>query len=89
MGARARMDDHQHKPYDPLTSERPPRRRKSGLVPGIALATVLFAGIGYYVWSVRFEAKFQEFSDQAVKVNILHPPPPPPPPRHQPPQPHK
>ena len=69
------MSDEQHLPehhhYDPLTDERRPRRRGNGFLVGVGIAFAIHAGIGYYLWKVKFEPKYQEYSDQAVKVKLL------------------
>ena len=63
---------HEHHHYDPLTADRPPRRRgAAGSITAVTVAVVFHAGIGFYVWKAKFEPKYQEFSDQAVKVSLL------------------
>jgi protein TonB len=59
---------------------------------GVAFAVAIHLGVGYYVYKAKFEPKYQEFSDEAVKVALLKeakppPPPPPPPPKNLPPPP--
>jgi protein TonB len=89
------MADEQHSPehhhYDPLTADARPRRRGGGFATGVAVAVVFHIGIGAYLWKAKFEPKYQEFSDEAVKVSLLKapppPPPPPPPPKNEPPPP--
>ncbi|HLI67174.1 MAG TPA: energy transducer TonB, partial [Caulobacteraceae bacterium] len=79
------MSDEQHLPehhYDPLTSERPPRRRRNNFAISLGVALLIHAVLGVYLWKTKFEPKYQEYSDTAVKVKLLKaaPPPPPPPP---------
>jgi protein TonB len=92
------MAEEQHPPeqphrfYDPLTAEGRPRRGRRGFLIGVAVAVVVHLGIGAYIWKAKFEPKYQEFSDEAVKVALLKapktpPPPPPPPPKNLPPPP--
>ena len=73
-------EQHPEPHYDPLTSERPRRRRNGGLITALSIALVAHAALGFYLWKAKFEVKYKEFSDTAVKVDILKPPPPPPPP---------
>ncbi len=57
---------------------------------GVAVAAVIHLGVGYYIWKAKFEPKYQEFADEAVKVALVKdkkPPPPPPPPKNLPPPP--
>jgi protein TonB len=92
------MAEEQHPPephhfYDPLTADGRPRKGRKGFLIAVGIAAVVHVGIGYYVWKAKFEPKYQEFSDEAVKVALLKaapkppPPPPPPPPKNLPPPP--
>ncbi|HKT54696.1 MAG TPA: energy transducer TonB, partial [Caulobacteraceae bacterium] len=65
----------EHHYYDPLTSDRPPRH-KSSLPIAIPIVLVLYGIIVSYLVLSKFEFKLQEYTDQAVKVNILKAPPP-------------
>jgi protein TonB len=73
----AEHEDTPHRAYDPLTDERPRRRRKSGGLI-VALAVVLLAHVALllYLYKAKFEAHFRDFTDQATKVAIVKPPPP-------------
>jgi len=67
----AEQQTPEHRHYDPLTSEGP--RRKKGMGPfGIALLVVLgLHGLLFaYLAKQKFEAVFQEYSDDAVKVEL-------------------
>jgi protein TonB len=72
--------------YDPLTSEGR-RRRGNGFGIALTVAVVAHIALGFYLWKAKFEVKYKEFSDEAVKVNLLKPPPPPPPKNLPPPPP--
>ena len=92
------MAEEQHPPeehhhfYDPLTADGRPRKGRKGFMIGVGIAAVVHLGIGVYVWKAKFEPKYQEFADEAVKVALVKdkkvpPPPPPPPPKNLPPPP--
>jgi hypothetical protein len=80
------MADEQHPPeerhhvYDPLTADGRPRRGRRGFLAGVGVAVIIHLAIGAYVWKAKFEPKYTEFSDEAVKVALLKqakaPPPP-------------
>jgi len=84
-------DEEHHHVYDPLTATGRPRRKSNGFLVGVGVTVLIHVGIGYYVYKAKFEPKYQEFSDEAVKVALLKapktPPPPPPPPPGIPPPP--
>ena len=85
-------DEEHHHVYDPLTATGSPRRKRTGLMVGVGVTVLIHLGIGYYIYKAKFEPKYQEFSDEAVKVALLKapktpPPPPPPPPKNLPPPP--
>ena len=86
----AETEDHPHRAYDPLTDERPPRRKGGKFVPALVIAGIVHAALGYYLWKAKFEPKYRDFSDEAVKAELVKPaPPPPPPPPPTPPPPNQ
>ena len=67
--------------YDPLTDEgRTRRKRGRWFSTALAVAVVVHIALGWYLWKVKFETKYKEWSDEATKVQLLKAPPPPPPP---------
>jgi hypothetical protein len=66
--------------YDPLVDAPPKRRRKGGMAAPVIVSIVIHGLLGYYIYKSKFEPKYKEYSDEAVKVDIVKPPPPPPPP---------
>ena len=71
------MTDAPHHHYDPLV-DKPPRK-KSGAGVAILISVVLHAGLLTYLWFNKFVVHYKEYSDTAVKVDLIKPPPPPPP----------
>jgi TonB family protein len=83
------MADTNHPPerprYDPLTSDRAPNRGgPTRWIVASVVSLAVYFGILYPLYKAKFETKIDDFSDTAVKVNLLKPPPPapPPPPAH-------
>ena len=81
------MAEAQHPVYDPLTSDGP-RKKNKGFTIGLIIAFVFHAALGLYLWKVKFNPHYKSYSDEKVKVDIIHPvaPPPPPPPPAPPPK---
>ncbi|WP_204268570.1 hypothetical protein, partial [Escherichia coli] len=66
---------HEHH-YDPLTADHRPRRRKNpGVYIGVAIAILAHVGLFFYLWKVKFEVHYKEYSDEATKVELVAPPP--------------
>ena len=74
--------------YDPLLDGGKKKRKNPGKTIAIVLSILVHAALFYYIYITKFVIKFKDFSDEAVKVDLVKPgdkPPPPPPP---PPKPH-
>jgi protein TonB len=56
-------------------TQRAPRVRRAGVAAGIVFSLLCHAGVGYYVWKMKFDAAYNEFSDHAVAVVLFRPPP--------------
>ena len=67
----------EHRHYDPLTSMGKKSKGGGGFAMAVTIAFILHGLLGLYLWKVKFEPQYKEYSDDATKVDIIKPPPPP------------
>jgi len=54
--------------YDPLTSEGKTGKGGSSFAIAVAAAFVLHGLLGLYLWKVKFNPNYKEYSDEAAAV---------------------
>jgi protein TonB len=60
--------------YDPLWDEgRSTKKRKKGASVAIIVSIVVHAALFYYVYKTKFVPVYREYSDEAVKVDLVKP----------------
>jgi len=59
-----------HNPFD-----LPRAKNRQGLGAAVALAVGLHGILGFYLWQWRFQAHYQEFSDEKTDAQLIKPPP--------------
>jgi len=68
--------------YDPLWDEGK-KKKGMGATIGITISIIAHVALVFYLWKTKIEPRYVQYSDEAVKVDLVKPqqkPPPPPPP---------